>query len=176
MYILDMPKPLDKNPTFKDIFDYLKRRSKKTETDCWEWQLSRVGGDYGYFHWRAANRITGTTYAHRAAYISVHEQILDGATVICHSCDNPICINPDHLFRGVQRDNIEDMWNKDRQQKNLGRVGEKNGSAKIDGETVKVIRNQAELGISHRQIAKLHGLTPEAISAIVKRKTWKHIL
>lgn len=83
---------------------------KKLES-CWEWQAGFNGNGYG------AAYFNGKQYrAHRASWIMAHGKIPNGM-MLCHSCDNPKCVNPSHLFLGTQADNIADMVTKGRQAK-----------------------------------------------------------
>lgn len=74
--------------------------------DCWTWSAARGAGkfDYGYF-WTDGKKLVK---AHRYAYALANGPIPEGM-VICHRCDNPPCVRPDHLFLGTQKDNIHDM-------------------------------------------------------------------
>lgn len=75
---------------------------------CWEWQKSRMAWGYGRI------RVEGRTVAaHRTMWEEWHGPILDGLFV-CHRCDNPPCIRPDHLFLGTNADNLGDMSKKGR--------------------------------------------------------------
>ena len=72
---------------------------------CWEWQGTRFPSGYGHF---SHNR-----YAHRLVWELTYGPVPKGAGV-CHTCDNPPCCNPDHLFLGTQKDNVADMLHKGR--------------------------------------------------------------
>lgn len=82
-----------------------------TVGDCLEWRgtsLGKEGFEYGVVK-RRGRRIL----AHRMAYELTHGSVPDGMFV-CHRCDNPSCIKPDHLFVGDQTDNMRDCANKGR--------------------------------------------------------------
>lgn len=74
---------------------------------CWNWIGSKRVG-YGAF--KINGKVTG---AHRYSFELKNGKIPDGM-IICHSCDNPSCVNPDHLFLGSHRDNTIDAFNKGR--------------------------------------------------------------
>lgn len=141
---------------------YLMRRvSVKQETNCWEWQLSKVKGGYGKASLRGANLM-----AHRAVWESRRGQIPDGM-ILCHSCDNPACVNPEHLFLGTHSDNSADMVSKGRQAK-----GEKIFLAYLTEEVVREVRNESG---TYAEIAKRLGLKPGNVRLIRRGDTWKHV-
>ena len=81
--------------------------SEPTPDGCWHWAGSSSGG-------RGRVWIDGQgVYAYRLAYEAWREPIPAGL-VACHSCDNPLCVNPEHIFIGTQRDNIRDAVTKGR--------------------------------------------------------------
>lgn len=75
---------------------------------CWEWTGARVDDRYGnfVFHWKSM-------LAHRISWIISNGDLPDDIYV-CHTCDNGLCVNPDHLFLGTQKDNMDDMYSKGR--------------------------------------------------------------
>lgn len=79
------------------------------DDSCWEWQGAVNDSGYGQFF----NNLMNTTMAHRFSYTMNIEEILPG-NVICHKCDNPPCIRPDHLFQGTHTDNMQDAIDKGR--------------------------------------------------------------
>ena len=81
-------------------------------TECWEFTLKKRSGEYGAFTWNSK----GVT-VHRAAY-QVWVGPLLSELMVCHSCDNKICFNPDHLFQGTSLDNVQDMIKKGRRPSN----------------------------------------------------------
>ncbi len=92
-------------PTSKELARTERFWAKVHRTEkCWEWQGTRNTRGYGIF---------GNRGAHRVAYEFFYGLIPDGL-VICHKCDNPPCVRPDHLFAGTRGDNFEDMIRKGR--------------------------------------------------------------
>lgn len=106
----------------------------------------------------------------RAAY-EVYKGTIPEKMCVCHTCDNGLCINPDHLFLGSQLDNIAD-----RQQKNRQAKGSSNGHAKLTESQVAQIRDLlAERKLTHRQIADKFGVNPSIICTINTGKSWTHV-
>tara|TARA_Y100000310_G_scaffold296274_1_gene328390 strand:+ start:228 stop:704 length:477 start_codon:yes stop_codon:yes gene_type:complete len=141
----------------------------KIQPGCWEWQASKKKFGYGQF---------GNPYhetAHRVAYEMFVGMVPDGKCVL-HTCDNPSCVNPTHLWIGTQAENIADMMSKGRQRTGDVR-GEKNGQARLRVEDVREIRRRAKDGETHRALAQAFGLSHSAVvTNIVNRKRWKSIV
>jgi hypothetical protein len=108
--------------------------------------------------------------AHRVAYEFAHGPIPDGLGVL-HSCDTPPCVNIQHLFLGTQTDNNADAVSKGRNTK-----GTKSPIAKLDDDSVKMIRERYKLGgITQAQLAREHGVSSGIICEVISLKRWKHV-
>ena len=137
---------------------------EKISNGCWFWcgAIDRYG--YGVF------KINGRTVkAHRCAYTLFVGEISIGMCV-CHLCDNPRCVNPDHLFLGSQRDNMFDKTKK-------GRVarGECLKKSKLLPASVRRIRLAARSGTKPQVIAQRFGISLSTVYRIIKRQIWKHV-
>lgn len=105
--------------------------------------------------------------AHRLSYSLNHGPIPDGY-VVRHKCDNPSCINPEHLELGTQADNIADKVSRGRQARGSGV-----GRAILTEESVKEIRS-SPLKVS--ELSTLYGVSVVSIRNILRRKTWQHVV
>lgn len=137
--------------------------NKNGPNGCWLWMACRNRG-YGVM---SVNKKATTT--HRYSWELHNGPIPDGLHV-CHHCDNPRCVNPDHLFLGTHQDNMQDMINKGRMSK-----GETKGSSKLTEPQVHVIRMYLDAGFPQKYFADGLGLCQQTISDIKLRRTWVHI-
>lgn len=135
--------------------------------DCWEWQGSRHPIGHGQLG-RGA-RSDGVAYAHIVSWEFANGPVPDGLCV-CHRCDNPPCVNPRHLFLGTHRENSADMKNKDRHAR-----GSRHSNAKLNEESVKIIRAEYESGRTQQDLADQYGVSRRLIGCIVHRVKWVHV-
>jgi hypothetical protein len=134
---------------------------------CWKWRGAKNNHGYGQI------KIDGRVLkAHRVAYEIANGPIPRGngyhGTCVCHSCDNPECINPCHLFLGSHADNHKDKAEKGR----CNFVGEKNGRAQFTEDDVRFIR---ELNGTEQSIADFFGVGRSTIHSIRSGRTWSHV-
>ena len=138
---------------------------QKKGTGCWLWLRSRRGTGYGQVWFRGTN-----WFAHRASWEIFKGEIPKGSLVL-HSCDTPLCVNPKHLFLGSVADNVKDRDNKKR-----GAFGERNGRAKITPKDVVKIRKMRRSGLyTLEQIGGLYGLSASHTYAIANGLSWKSV-
>lgn len=152
---------------------YLSKGSSKSNGDCWKWMGARNDRGYGVIGQGA--RKQGISKAHRTAYELFYFTKLTKGQCICHSCDNPACVNPQHLFLGTQADNIADMIAKGRNVLPPIRKGEQCNFAKLTNKQIRQIRKLAKDGFSSRKLARRFEVSKTTILQIVKRKSWRHV-
>jgi len=146
---------------------FMCRVNKNELTGCWNWTGSRKNKNW-HGQWRNANN--DIELAHRASWRMYVGEIEDSKCV-CHKCDNPACVNPDHLFLGTQTENMNDMYKKGRGRQGVSK-GEKHGMSKLTAEIVNDIRNSNLTGI---ELANKFSVSPTTICDILKRRSWNHI-
>jgi len=139
--------------------------------DCWKWIGWMHDNRYGGFDVGAV-----TCLAHRVSYAISHGRIPRGMCVL-HSCDEPSCVNPAHLWLGTQADNMRDMRKKGRASTGEHAPrGEQVGNSKLSELQVLEIRDMyAGGGYMQRQLAGEFGVSGQLISRIVRREIWTHI-
>lgn len=135
---------------------------KIIENGCWIW-CGGTNQKYGILRFKKKN-----LGAHRFSYEFIKNEKI-GDKFVCHKCDNPICVNPDHLFLGTHKDNMKDATLKKRMA-----FGEKKGFNKLKEKDVQEIQRLVKIGLSQSQIAKIFEIEQTNISLIMKNKNWKN--
>ena len=146
-----------------DEFDTFWGKVKKTDY-CWEWTASKTYG-YGQFvfnkkHYRA----------HRFSW-GIHFGDIPAGLIVCHKCDNPSCVRPDHLFLGTTKDNVSDKLSKGRHR--FGRsYGPKNHAVKVKEIDASKVINLFNSGLRVREIAPMFCVGKSTVSNIIRRQHW----
>ena len=148
----------------RDAVRFSQKHKLNAKTGCWEWTAGLGVQGYGRFKQGGKTRL-----AHRVSY-ALHVAHIPEAALVLHKCDNRKCVNPDHLFIGTQKDNIQDMKAKGR-----GVVGEASPHAKLTEADVLRIYDLYESGVGTIRLAKMFSITKNLAWLIVRGRTWKHL-
>ncbi len=135
--------------------------------ECWIWTGYTLPTGYG----QITERRFGKVRVHRLSYEIAFGPIAPGLHV-CHRCDNPPCVRPDHLFLGTDADNLHDMAAKGRRAET---AGEGNGNARLTAEEVTAIRTAGARGVSSGVLAETYGMSYRAIRDILTRRRWASV-
>lgn len=127
---------------------------------CWIWLRGQNGMGYGTFKTTKGRKDRRSVLAHRFSYERAHGPIPAGLDVL-HRCDNPICVNPDHLFAGTAADNLQDM----------ARKGRNNGQKLSPADVLAIRKDPRNL----KAVAADYGVSFHLISKIRHRKAWSHL-
>jgi hypothetical protein len=145
----------------KDIDRIEKNSEKVTESGCWIWMGAVTGSGYGV----CGSQKNKTRSAHRVSYEAFIGEIPKGM-IIAHSCDIPLCVNPNHLWVATHKENSQDMVKKNRQAK-----GEAGGNTKLTLDQIEFIRKSI---LPHRKLGRMFNVSHANIGYIKRGFTWKN--
>lgn len=137
-------------------------------SDCWNWRGTAHRKDYGKFN------VGGKKYlAHRLSLCAATGKCMSTPFQALHSCDNPSCVNPNHLRWGTEKENAIDRKKRDRGHRwNGRRRGTNNPMAKINYQIARQIREMIASGVRRDEAAAKFGISGSAVSNIVNQRTW----
>lgn len=149
------------------------KRMPHMPSRCWDWTGALNKDGYGFF--RVAYKTHGS---HRAAWIIANRRKVPEGLCVCHKCDRPSCVNPEHLFLGTRKDNIQDAIKKGRFRFNFPNSkssshGENHPRVKLTSGEVCAIREYCGQGLSKAGVARLYGVGESQIGRIVNFKCWR---
>jgi hypothetical protein len=135
-----------------------KMQYKVAESGCWEWISGKVADGYGLF----SGLVNGTPYkrAHRWSWAFHNNEVIPKWGNICHKCDNPSCVNPEHLWLGTAHENQADKWNKGRANMPFGE--------RIPGAILADPRPASRISADY-------GISAGTVNDIKRRKSWAHL-
>jgi len=143
---------------------------KVNETNgCWEWRKAHHNHGYGAIGWKLPGRKKRAYLAHRIAGHLLNGWDLFDPLMFCHTCDNKQCVNPAHLYRGTNSDNIRDAFAR-------GLMKPYRHHRKLYPADVIYIRKLSLLGMPHRAIADKYGLFVRSVTRIVNRHQWRDVV
>lgn len=152
---------LIKTAAYADSKERFWAKVDKTPT-CWLWLGAKATNGYGIC------TIDGKNYsAHRLSWQWANEEEVPKGHVVCHECDQPLCVNPNHLFTHTQQGNVLDRVNKGRSAR-----GKNNGRTRLNQKDVKKIKALRSRGMTESAIAKMFGVGRSTISNILHNRTW----
>lgn len=158
-------------PKPRPMEDRFWEKVEKTK-DCWLWKASKNNMGYGMFQKASPEN---KKLAHRVSWEIAFGDLLPDQKVL-HTCDNPACVRPDHLFVGTMKDNTQDMVKKGRG-RHQAHPGEGNGFAKLTWGMVRGIRKRWKESsggvVLQAQLAEEYGVCFSNINHIVSGRTWK---
>ena len=134
-------------------------------SSCWLWTGALGRGGYGRAT-AARGKKNRSELAHRLSHKLFKGPIPKGMFV-CHTCDNPRCVNPDHLWLGTRQDNVDDMVSKGRSLR-----GTRNPHARLNPQQVREIRRRVAEGENRKDIQEEYGIAPSTLHSIIKRVSW----
>lgn len=149
-----------------DLEVKIARLTQKRYRSCWLWlgmldkRDNRAYIKVGTRRWPVA----------RILMFLKHKSV--GKLQACHSCDNPQCVNPKHIWLGTCKDNQRDKWNKGRVQP---KIGEQSPVAKLSESDVISIRSKFSTGSDAKTLAAEYSITVSTVYSITSRKRWKHV-
>lgn len=153
---------------YDEGYDYIVRQRLKDKTvkagDCLV--LEKCRNKKGYVNVSYKGR---QVLAHRLSY-TLHTGSIPEGLFVCHTCDNPSCINPDHLFLGTNDENMQDMCAKDRSNR-----GSRHYSAVLNDELVLKLRKEYNKGDSWMDLEKKYGVNRGVLRPAILGMTWKHL-
>lgn len=143
---------------------------KRTDEECWNWMGFKTKAGYGQL-----TVCQQLLYAHRFSWELKNGKVPEGR-YLCHKCDNPSCVNPEHLYAGTQKDNMKDMSIRKRfsHPETTLAHGARNGNAKLTEEEVRKIRNEyVPYKVTQRRLAEKFNISEATVKKIIAGKLWK---
>jgi hypothetical protein len=151
-------------PAHRDILErFWEKVDVRGPDECWEWLAGKTTNGYGFFCPRPGSRLR----AHRFSWELHNAQEIPEGLVVRHTCDNKMCVNPAHLLIGTQAENVREavergLWHNKR-----------GGTPVLTADKVREIRRlHKEESLGYKRLGRLFSVSPSAIRAVVKGRSW----
>lgn len=138
---------------------------------CWVWQGAHDKDMYGIHRVSYKDRKPVEVRATHYSWF-IHTGFMPKALYVCHKCDHPYCVNPDHLFLGTNQENTQDRHQKGRDAKGI----HNGGGTKLTDDMVREIRQLRREGATLLQLADKYDVVISRVSAICRLESWKHVV
>lgn len=153
---------------------FMSKISPEPMSGCWLWTGAVNRAGYGMFHVRhdtGANK-SYAALAHRFSF-ELHTGKKLGGLCALHRCDNPACVNPDHIYPGTPADNVADMDQRGRRI-NKPIQGSRHANSKLKEGDIPEIKRLKNMGLTQNEIGKIFGVSQVQIGNILRGKQWNH--
>lgn len=135
---------------------------------CWPWVGTRAKNGYALMSWQGETlRVSHLVFTAHHGQPPPPEK-----PFVLHTCDNPPCVNPKHLWAGTARDNVQDMIRKGRDARPHG---ERHPKAKLTAKQVRAIRLDAAAGVSKKLLVLNYHISRNVINGVLDRTRWAHV-
>lgn len=137
-------------------------------TKCWEWGGTKYRGGYGHFRRKVDDKWI-MFKAHRYSYETFNGPLIEGM-LVCHKCDNPSCVNPEHLFLGTPKENMQDKYRKGR-----GKLIRNPKHRNLSFEVAQQIREESKSlpKPTQKTLADKYNTSVAQVSRILSNQIWK---
>jgi hypothetical protein len=172
-----------KEKTREELLEKFEKNFIKTD-GCWEWQGKMFSNSgYGYFYmgkgWQGGSHGVRTM---RAAYALYIDRNIPEKIHVCHSCDNPKCVNPAHLWLGTNEENMQDMFKKGRNVRGHGEVvkvavprGGNHYKSHLNDQDILDIIELRKSGLTLSEISAIYKINVPGVHKICQGKRWAHV-
>ena len=140
---------------------------KRRPDECWPWKAAVRRSDEGY----GAFWIEGRHWPAPKVALMLTGEVIPAGMEVCHTCDNPPCCNPAHLFVGTRQDNNNDKVSKGRHA-----AVERMGNALLTDAAVRAIKAAPRTAAVKRELARTYGVKPDTIYDVWRNRSWKHVV
>jgi hypothetical protein len=159
----------------ENLPERIRKKVRMMDNGCIEWTGYTNGvPPYGSIYVRGSFKTGHVRYerVHRFVYREVVGDIPQ-RMFVCHTCDNPLCVNPDHLWLGTHSENMKDAYRKGRVAPPKQHMfGECNPNSKLTESQVRMIKQRLSEGESSRSISRDFGVNKDTVLSIAHGKTW----